>query len=264
MMLNARTAVGAVAAVAVVVAVIVAIVLATRGDGSDEGQDDLGDVVPTDALETAVASGQELADWEIAENDMNPDLPGTFVPSQGRQHFNYTYDPDRTPRPFCDGVATAESDGTPSVETEATNCYASNPPSSGQHLPSQRNADLGNGASINIPPDPDVYPSDVEIPREAIPHILEHAGVFVGYHCDDGDAACEGVVEQVERIVNDRIDSHNDRVVMARDSDLPLGSIGMSSWTRVDTFAYGGFTEDRVEQFIATHSCRFDPEGFCG
>jgi hypothetical protein len=194
------------------------------------------------------------------------DLPGTFVPSQGRGHFSFNYRPDaRTPTPFCAGVATSQAAGPSSAVPPVGefSCYASNPPSSGKHLPPQRNADLGNGVRINIPPDPDVYPPDIEIPREAIPHILEHAGVFVGYNCAEGDTACTDVVERVTRVVNNRIDNHNNRVVLAHDSDLPVGAIGMSAWTRVDTFPYADFSDDRVSRFIAAHSCRFDPENFC-
>src|SRR5262245_44880941 len=52
------------------------------------------------------ASGDEggLADWQKAEQDSSPDLPGVFHPTQGRNHFNYTYSPERDPRPFCEGV----------------------------------------------------------------------------------------------------------------------------------------------------------------
>jgi hypothetical protein len=202
--------------------------------------------------------------------DDSAELPGTFVPAQGKGHFNRTFNPDREPLPFCDGVATADEDGaasvavpTPAASDEQNECYSSNPPSSGWHLGVQRNVEIQPGISINIPPDPDVYPADIEIPREAVPHILEHAGVFVGYHCAEGDAACADVVEQLEGIVNDRIDNNDNRVVMARDSDLPVGTIGLASWTRVDTFPHAGFTEARVVDFIGTHSCRVDAEGFC-
>jgi hypothetical protein len=206
-----------------------------------------------------------------AQDDDDPNLPGVFVPAQGRGHFNRTFDASRSPKPFCEGVASSEnpvgsaSVAVPTPEKGVENeCYSSNPPSSGWHLGVQREVDLGNGIILNrIPPDPGVYPPDVEIPRESIPHILEHAGVFVGYHCADGDEECETIVQQLTDIVNDRLDANDDRVVMARDRDLPLDAIGLSSWTRVDVFQYRKMTEDRIVSFIDTHSCRFDPEGFC-
>jgi hypothetical protein len=255
---------------------------------------------------------ESLSPSEKAEQDSSPDLAGTFVPSQGRGHFNYTFSLERTPTPFCPGVRwsgapegepdnstpAAGSTGTPAATTAAstpsagttgtaasgtgtpadtgtpqatpsptprTDCYASNPPSSGEHLGVQRNVDVtGNGDLINIPADPDVYPEDITIPREAIPHGLEHAGIYVGWNCAEGDQACRDVVDDLASLVNDRIDNHDDRVAMARDPDIPVGEIGVASWTRFLLFPYGEYERDAVETFISDHACRFDPEGFCG
>jgi hypothetical protein len=63
--------------------------------------------------------------------------------------------------------------------------------------------------------------------------------------------------------VNARIDNHSDRVVMSINKDLPVGTVGLSSWTRTLNFAYADYSEQAVTDFIGTHSCRFDPEGFC-
>jgi hypothetical protein len=249
----------------------------------------------------STSSDDALAAWEEAQLDDSPDLPGVYIPPQGRGHFNYTYSPNRTPRVFCEGVEHADgvdasatpsgsvTPGTPTPEATATpaatdtpqttpsgtttpratatppqDCYNSNPPTSGQHLGVQRPADLGNGLSVNIPADPDVYEPDVIMPRESIPHILEHAGIFVGYHCADGDSACQDTVQDLTDLVNDRIDNHNDRVVMGNDPDLPEGTIGVAAWTRVLNFPYADYNQDEVENFISEHECRFDPEGFCG
>jgi hypothetical protein len=233
---------------------------------------------------------------ERAEQDASPDLPGTFYPTQGRGHFeggligHVTF-------PYCEGVEQSElaeqrsgvpygqTPGTtptgtpqtptstptprnsptphaPSVTPVPLDCHNSNPPSSGEHLGVQRNVDIGGGLVINIPPDPDVYPHDVEIPRDAIAHILEHAGVFVGWNCEDGDQACLDTVTRIEDLVNNRIDNHDDRVVMSVDRDLPVGKIGLSAWTRAMTFNHQDFDESAVEDFIGTHSCRFNPERF--
>ncbi|HZP57199.1 MAG TPA: DUF3105 domain-containing protein [Dehalococcoidia bacterium] len=168
-----------------------------------------------------------------------------------------------TPASTAAGEATGTS-GTPAgTATPRTDCYASNPPSSGRHLNVARNVDIGNGAAIDIPPDPDVYPDDIEIPREAIPHILEHAGVFVGWNCADGDQQCLDAVQQTKDIVNKRIDNNKDRVVMAHDTDLPEGTIGLSSWTRVEDIPTSEFDKDRVTNFIAKNECRVDWENFC-
>jgi hypothetical protein len=157
------------------------------------------------------------------------------------------------------------SDETPEGTPVPDDCYITNPPTSGQHLGVERNVDVtGEGALINLPPDPDVYPPDIVVPRDAIPHVLEHSGVFVGYNCPEGDDACQTVVDELERLVNDRIDNHDNRVVMSRDPDLPVGEIGLAAWQRWDRFAYTDYDEGRVADFIGTHSCRVKWEpGFC-
>lgn len=261
-------------------------------------------------LQSRGADSVDLSKPEREEQNDSASIAGTYVVSQGRGHFSYRYSPDRTPTPFCDGVAwsgnpsgsasgsgsiagattpagsatpqasatgeataaasgTAPADatttgGTPvATATVPTNCYNSNPPSSGRHVNAQRNVDLGNGAIINIPPDPDVYPPDVQIPREAIAHILEHAGVFIGYNCESGNTACEDVVADIEDLANNRIDNHDDRVVVANDSDLVPNTIGAAAWTRVLSMSVADYDRDALEDFIADNSCRIDWEGFC-
>jgi hypothetical protein len=248
-------------------------------------------------FQSATDSGGGLNASQKAEQDSSASLPGTFVPSQGRGHFDFAYSQERPPTPFCAGVessdrakevsqgatgtgtatgaTTPQSTPTPDNSTPLpthegataavpTDCYNSNPPSSGEHLNVQGNVEIADGIILpRIPPDPNVYPPDVFIPREAIPHILEHAGVFVGYNCADGDQQCQDVVAKLTDLVNDRIDNHDDRVVMANDPDLPVGTIGLSAWTRVLNMKASDYDENAVEDFIGTHACRFDPEGFC-
>jgi hypothetical protein len=176
-----------------------------------------------------------------AEQDDSAGLPGRFVPTQGRQHVTEGSVVD-----FC-------PDG-----QRADGCYASNPPSSGLHLPVIQNFQLGDGTLIDIPPQPGVYQSP--IPRESIPHLQEHAGVFVGYNCSAPE--CETVVERLFNVVAQSLDTDK-RVVMAPSPDLAPNTIGLASWTRVDVFPSAEYTDERVQDFIDTHSCRFDPEGFC-
>lgn len=178
-----------------------------------------------------------------AELDDSDDLPGRFVPSQGRMHTDTFPLADRVP--FCTGDASED-------------CYASNPPTSGLHLPVTRDADLGGGNVVTLPPDPGVY--EFEIPREAIPHLQEHAGLFLGYRC--GGPTCDAIIERTRALVEEEI-SLGARVVMAPSSDLAEDTMALASWTRIDTFSLEEFDEARVREFIKAHSCRFDPEGFC-
>ncbi|MDP9236499.1 MAG: DUF3105 domain-containing protein [Chloroflexota bacterium] len=181
---------------------------------------------------------------EHAESDDSESLPGRFVPAQGRQH---------TPAyPLRDRVRFCDSDHV------ANDCYASNPPTSGLHLPVQGTVLLADGHRLRIPPDPGIYEFDV--PREAIAHIEEHAGVYVGYSC--ASDACRTTVERIRDLVTEEI-SLGARVVMSPDADLDQNTIGLAAWTRVDTFDAADYSDDRVRRFIKAHSCRFDPELFC-
>jgi hypothetical protein len=181
---------------------------------------------------------------QAAELDDSTKLPGRFVPTQGRKHTG-PYPLDNRIE-FCPEHLT--SDG----------CYASNPPTSGLHLPVQGAVLLANGHRLKIPPDPAVY--DFPIPREAIPHIEEHAGVYVGYNC--ASDACDTTAERLKDLVTQEI-SLGARVVLSPDPDLDDDTIGLAAWTRVDTFAASDYTDERVRAFIKAHSCRFDPELFC-
>lgn len=183
-----------------------------------------------------------------AEEDDSSHLPGTWVPTQGRRHTQaYGVGPRIE---FC-----SQGGGVTQIDDD---CYASNPPTSGLHFPVQRDIRLADGNIVNIPPDPGIY--DFEIPREAIPHIQEHAGVYVGYNCSSD--TCRDAVENLEALVNQLLEI-NTRVVMSPAPDLPMDTIGLASWTRVDSIPASEYTEQRARVFIETHSCRFDPEGFC-
>lgn len=180
-----------------------------------------------------------------AELDDSADLPGRFVPNQGRRHVSGAYPLDIRVE-FC-------------AEGQVENiCYASNPPTSGLHLGVQRGVRLPSGQRINVPPDPNVYPS--EIPRESIPHIQEHAGVFVGHNCVSD--ACRDAAELLRSVVLEEL-ALGARVVMAPSSDLPEDTFGLATWTRIDAFPAGEYSDERARAFIKAHSCRFDPEGFC-
>lgn len=179
-----------------------------------------------------------------AEHDDRDGLPGRFVPNQGRNHTSGWPLAERVP--FCDEGIVHDQ------------CYASNPPTSGLHLPVQRNVRVDAEHVIDIPPNPGIY--DFEIPRETIPHIQEHAGVFFGYNCQT--PACMEMARRARGIVEQEL-SVGGRIVMAPSGDLPDDTFGLAAWTRVDSFPATDYTDERARAFIKAHSCRFDPEGFC-
>ena len=184
---------------------------------------------------------------ELAEADDSPGLPGRFVPTQGKFHSG-VWPGDRVS--YCPEGQVRDD------------CYASLPPSSGLHAPVQRAVRLADGSVTPLPPNPGVYAFD--LPRETVSHIQEHAGVFVGYNCEDGNQECRDIVEELTGLVNSRIDNNADRVVMSNDPDLPENSIGLSAWTRVLNMPIAEWDKGEVADFIGTHSCRYDPEEFCG
>jgi hypothetical protein len=181
-----------------------------------------------------------------AECDDSEDLPGRFVASQGRSHTPAWPLSDRDRVPFCDD------------DNITSNYYASNPPTSGLHLPTAQSVAI-DGEIIRLPPDPGIY--DIEIPREAIPHLQEHAGVFVGYNCESTE--CFDAYERVRAVVAGELRS-GARVILAPSSDLLSDTIALAAWTRVDVMPAADYEDARARDFIETHSCRFDPEGFCG
>jgi len=218
-----------------------AVNLASRAAPTAPGAGVSAESAPTPAPRTASAA--ELA-AERAERDQSDRLPGRWVPSQGRQHTEQYPLPHHIP--FC------------AQDEVSTDCYASNPPTSGLHLPVQGTVLLEGGHRLRIPPDPGIY--DFAIPREAIPHLEEHAGVYLGYRCESD--SCNTTVERVKDLVDQEI-SLGARVVMSPDPDLDPDTIALASWTRVDSFGAADYSDDRVRRFIKAHSCRFDPEWFC-
>ncbi len=130
---------------------------------------------------------EQLSASDKAEQDDSPDLPGVYIPSQGRGHLSYTFSLEREPRPFCAGVRhagnagetpastpTAQSTPTPkanaTVEASGTgtpratptvplDCFNSNPPSSGGlswmvgwNKPEFLGSDVLHAQKVNGPP----------------------------------------------------------------------------------------------------------------
>ena len=46
-------------------------------------------------------------------------------------------------------------------------------------------------------------------------------------------------------------------------ADMEEETIALTSWSRIDKFAVSEYSEDRVEEYIDAHVCRYDAEGVC-
>lgn len=128
------------------------------------------------------------------------------------------------------------------------NAYNSDPPTSGPHAAAP--------APFAI--------SDAAVPKETAVHNMEHAGVVVWYNCNAEPVLsgedCTSLRNQLGATVQAAIASGK-RVLMTPYADMD-GLIALTAWGFLDTFEE--FDAARVQKFIDTFECNFDPEHFCG
>jgi hypothetical protein len=126
--------------------------------------------------------------------------------------------------------------------------YNSDPPTSGPHAAAP--------APFAI--------SDVAIAKEMAVHNMEHAGVVVWYDCNAEPVLsgedCTSLRNELGAVVQAAIASGK-RVLMTPYADMD-GRIALTAWGFLDTFEE--FDAARVQKFIDTFECNFDPEHFCG
>lgn len=164
---------------------------------------------------------------EKAELDDSPDLPGQYFPPQGRAHMARG-----TVRPVCEEGA-----------TDTSNCYNSNPPTSGPHDP--------------IALDWGVYTSPQ--PKERAVHNMEHGGVIIWYNCVS-DRCKNEIVPELNRLM-DEFERDRRLMVMMPYPDMEPDTVAVTAWTRLDKFSIDQFDPDRIRRFVEKHERRFNPEG---
>lgn len=128
------------------------------------------------------------------------------------------------------------------------NNYNSNPPTTGPH------ASAFDQWGIYEEPQP----------KEMMVHNMEHAGVIVWYNCEAASNpltadACAQLKNNLAAIVQPEIASGT-KIVMTPYANMP-NHIALTAWRHLDTF--DDFDGQRVQTFIDTFECRFDPEHFC-
>jgi hypothetical protein len=126
--------------------------------------------------------------------------------------------------------------------------YNSNPPTSGPHASS--------------PVQWGIY--EEPVPKEMAVHNMEHAGAIVWYNCSGGpsplsDDACATLKNDLAAIVQPAVAS-GEMLVMTPYPGMDT-RIAMTGWQYLD--AFDEFDAQRVQMFLDTFECRFDPEGFC-
>ena len=125
--------------------------------------------------------------------------------------------------------------------------YNSNPPTSGPHA-----AAVAWGVHDN------------PVPKESALHNMEHGGVVVWYNCADGaqplaPVDCFALRDQLAAVVRPEVDKGL-YVIMTPYAEME-SLIAMTAWRTLDSF--DSFDGARVQAFIDSFECRFDPERAC-
>ncbi len=130
---------------------------------------------------------------------------------------------------------------------QAYDFYNSNPPTSGPHAPQP--------APWGVHDEP--------VPKEALPHNMEHGGVVIAYDCAAGDAPldeaqCQALRDQLAAVTESAF-ADGKQVLMLPYTGLDH-HIALTAWGTLD--AFDQFDGERVQAFIAAFDRRFNPEGF--
>jgi hypothetical protein len=125
--------------------------------------------------------------------------------------------------------------------------YNSRPPTSGPHGPA-----VAWGVQ-NAP-----------VSEESLVHNLEHGGVVIWYNCDGGpqpldEPACDRLIADLTGVVDSRVDDGM-YIVLTPYAEMD-NRIALTAWQNLDSF--DEFDEKRIEAFIKSFECKFDPENAC-
>lgn len=93
---------------------------------------------------------------------------------------------------------------------------------------------------------------------ESLVHSMEHGGIVVWYNTADQE-----IIAELEALVQDRLEG-DALIVMAPFQDMADETIAVTSWARRDSFPVADYTRERVETFIDTMKCKFNPESMPG
>ena len=151
--------------------------------------------------------------------------------------------------PAVYGVQTFEDQGNDHIAAgEEFDDYNSRPPTSGPHGPAVK-------WGIH----------DQPVPEESLVHNLEHGGVVIWYNCAGGaqsldDAGCDRFVRDLRDVVEPRVDDGM-FIVLVPYPEME-NRISLTAWQNLDSF--DDFNKERIDAFIASFECKYDPEGFCG
>jgi hypothetical protein len=93
---------------------------------------------------------------------------------------------------------------------------------------------------------------------ESMVHSMEHGGLVVWYSTTSQD-----IIDELEALVQSHLED-DELLVLAPFPDMGEETIAVTSWGRRDKFPVSEYTPERVETFIDTMKCRFNPESMPG
>jgi hypothetical protein len=208
-----------------------------RTEGFEETLDATYPVVRIDGRWYVSSNLPAAMDWELAQLDRNPSLPGEyFRPHPGPDGVMGTQDD----RGHVANVANIPICPPGTVNISSPYCYTSNPPTSGVHA-----ASVAPFAVLAAPAS-----------KESLVHNMEHGGVVIWYNTTD-----RAVIDQLAAIANEALGQRL-LVVMSLYTGMEAETIALTAWTRLEKFKVSQFTPARVRSFILSHNKRFNPEGF--
>lgn len=174
-----------------------------------------------------------------AEADASPDLPGEWVDLAEIYGGPYS--------------ATA---GHARRNVDYVDDGNSNPPAGGPHW--------GSSTCTTDPEDnpPFCGPAPVGIYRtpwepETLVHNMEHGGSVIWYNTTD-----QGVIDDLESLIRDRLEDR-ELLVLTPYFEMEEETIALTHWSRIDKFPVSEYSQERVDEFLDAHECRFNPENIC-
>ncbi|MEX0684116.1 MAG: DUF3105 domain-containing protein [Dehalococcoidia bacterium] len=128
-----------------------------------------------------------------------------------------------------------------------TQHYDTNPPTSGRHI----------GELVQA----GIY--DTIVPNEIAVHNMEHGFVIAWYNCNAGaplsNEECATLRNELSSVVQPAV--AGGQLVVQTPNPTIDHRIVLTAWQFMDSFE--DFDADRINQFIETFECHYDPEGTC-
>ena len=181
--------------------------------------------------------GTRFASAVKIEASEDPELPGVHVDLQGIYDACYGCD-DGTTAPHVSRDVDYVADGN------------SNPPAGGPHWGSGGCGNDPEAAPRFCGPAPGGIYREPWAPETLI-HNMEHGGAIVWYNTTD-----QSIIDDLEDLVKDI----RGPVLLTPYLDMEDETIAVTTWARIDKFPVSEYSQDRVDDFLDVHNCRFNPE----